>query len=76
MWGTNRDGIEVRMALGDLKTLILDDNAHMRGLVRAILTSFDIRNVIEAPDAAAGMAAVGEGDIDLAFVGLLNNCVR
>ncbi len=68
MWGTNRDGIEVRMALGDLKTLILDDNAHMRGLVRAILTSFDIRNVIEAPDAAAGMAAVGEGDIDLAFV--------
>lgn len=56
------------MALGDLKTLILDDNAHMRGLVRAILTSFNIRDVIEAADAEAGMAAISDGGVDLAFV--------
>lgn len=56
------------MALGDLKTLILDDNAHMRDLVRAILYSFNMRDVVEASNASAGLAAIKGGDIDLAFV--------
>ena len=56
------------MALGDLRTLILDDNAHMRGLVRAILLSFKISRVIEAADAETGLEVIRENDIDLAFV--------
>lgn len=56
------------MALGDLNTLILDDNAHMRGLVRAILLSFGIRQVVEAADAETGLKLLGENEFDLAFV--------
>lgn len=66
--GTDRDGNEARMALGDLRTLILDDNAHMRGLVRAILLSFKINRVLEAADAETGLEIIRENDIDLAFV--------
>lgn len=56
------------MALSDLKTLIIDDNAHMRSLVRAILSSFGMREVFEAPDSETGLRRVGDGGIDLAFV--------
>ena len=56
------------MALADLKTLIIDDNAHMRELVRAILFSFNMRNIVVAADATTGLAAVHEGGVDLAFV--------
>lgn len=56
------------MALADLKTLIIDDNAHMRELVRAILYSFSIRDIVEVSNATAGIAAVHDGGIDLAFV--------
>lgn len=56
------------MSLAELKTLILDDNAHMRGLMRAILASFNMREVIEAPDAETGMKVIQRGGIDLAFV--------
>ena len=56
------------MALADLKTLILDDNAHMRGLVRTILVSFNIRKVIEAADAESGLKLIGANEFDLAFV--------
>lgn len=66
--GTDRDGNETRMALGDLRTLILDDNAHMRGLVRAILLSFKINRVLEAADAQTGLEIIRENEIDLAFV--------
>jgi DNA-binding response OmpR family regulator len=56
------------MALEHISALILDDNAHMRGLVRVILSGFGCRRVEEAGDCAAGLEIVSRGDIDMAFV--------
>jgi len=56
------------MALESVAALILDDNAHMRGLVRVILTSFGVRRIEEAADTAEALAHVVDGDIDIAFV--------
>lgn len=56
------------MALDGLSALILDDNAHMRGLVRVILSSFGVRRIEEAPDAASAFGLLAGGDIDIAFV--------
>jgi two-component system chemotaxis response regulator CheY len=56
------------MALEHISALILDDNAHMRGLVRVILSGFGCRRVEEAGDADAAYEIVGRGDIDMAFV--------
>ena len=56
------------MALDSVAALILDDSAHMRELVRVILTSFGVRRVEEAADTAEALARVVDGDIDLAFV--------
>lgn len=56
------------MSLEGISALILDDNAHMRGLVRVILTSFGVRRIEEAADAAEALAHVAADDIDIAFV--------
>jgi two-component system chemotaxis response regulator CheY len=56
------------MALESVSALILDDNAHMRGLVRVILTSFGMRRIEEAADGNEAIAHVAGGDIDIAFV--------
>ncbi len=56
------------MALESVSALILDDNAHMRGLVRVILASFGMRRIEEASDCSAAVGIVAGGDIDIAFV--------
>ena len=56
------------MALESVSALILDDNAHMRGLVRVILASFGMRRIEEAADCNEALAHVVGGDIDIAFV--------
>lgn len=56
------------MALEQISALILDDNAHMRGLVRVILAGFGVRRIEEAADCAAAMHVIAGGDIDIAFV--------
>ena len=56
------------MALEGVTPLILDDNAHMRGVLRAILVSFGMRRVEEAADCDEAMGAVAGGEIDLAFI--------
>jgi DNA-binding response OmpR family regulator len=56
------------MALEGVSALILDDNAHMRGLVRVILAGFGMRQIEEAEDAASALRIAEEGDIDIAFV--------
>ena len=56
------------MALEGVTALILDDNAHMRGVLRAILVSFGMRRVEEAADCDEAMGAVAGGEIDLAFI--------
>ncbi|MBK8839699.1 MAG: response regulator [Hyphomonadaceae bacterium] len=56
------------MALENVSALILDDNAHMRGLVRVILASFGMRQIEEAPDCNTAVGVIAGGDIDIAFV--------
>jgi DNA-binding response OmpR family regulator len=56
------------MALEGVSALVLDDNAHMRGLVRVILTSFGMRRIEEAADGAEALDIVSGCEIDLAFV--------
>jgi DNA-binding response OmpR family regulator len=56
------------MALESISALILDDNAHMRGLLRVILASFGVRRMEEASDGAEAFGIVAGGDIDIAFV--------
>jgi DNA-binding response OmpR family regulator len=56
------------MALEGVSALILDDNAHMRGLLRTILGGFGMRLIEEAQDAAEATRVIAGGEIDLAFV--------
>jgi DNA-binding response OmpR family regulator len=56
------------MALEGVSALILDDNAHMRGLVRVILAGFGMRRIEEAQDAREALGILAGGDLDIAFV--------
>jgi len=56
------------MSLESVSALILDDNAHMRGLLRAILAGFGVRRIEEAADCNEAFYHMAAGDIDLAFV--------
>lgn len=56
------------MPLESVSALILDDNAHMRGLLRVILASFGVRHIDEAADTNEAMGHVARGDVDIAFV--------
>ncbi len=56
--------------LRDITALILDDNAHMRELMKAILAAFGMHHFYEAADSAAAMAKLDLGDVDIAFVDL------
>lgn len=58
------------MALEGISALVLDDNAHMRGLVRVILTSFGVRRIEEAADVDSAFGILSGGDVDMAFVDL------
>lgn len=61
-------GDEGSMSLRGVSSLILDDNAHMRGIMRAILVSFGVREIHEASDAAEAFEMMGNGGYDVAFV--------
>jgi two-component system, chemotaxis family, chemotaxis protein CheY len=47
----------VRINFSRLRFLIVDDNAHMRRILRTLLHSFGSREVYEAEDGAAGLEA-------------------
>jgi two-component system, chemotaxis family, chemotaxis protein CheY len=56
------------MALESVTALILDDNAHMRGLLRVILASFGMRQIEEAADSNEAFSMALSGDFDVVFV--------
>lgn len=58
------------MTLESVSALILDDNAHMRGLVRVILAGFGMRQIGEAADCNSALETVAGGEVDIAFVDL------
>jgi two-component system chemotaxis response regulator CheY len=45
----------VRIDFNRLRFVVIDDNAHMRRIVRTLLTGFGAREVSEAEDGAAGL---------------------
>jgi CheY-like chemotaxis protein len=47
----------VRINFNRLRFLVVDDNAHMRRILRALVNSFGSREVYEAEDGAAGLEA-------------------
>lgn len=47
----------MRLDISGLRFLIVDDNAHMRRIVRTLLHGFGVREVYEAEDGAAGLEA-------------------
>ena len=61
--------------LRDITALILDDNAHMRELMKATLSAFGMRHFHEAADGAAAMTKLDLGDVDIAFVDLKHGSV-
>jgi len=51
--------------LARLNVLVVDDNAAMRGTVRAILTAFGARVIYEAPNARRAMEVLQETPVDI-----------
>ena len=47
----------VRIDFNRLRFLVIDDNAHMRRILRTLLHGFGTREVYEAEDGAAGLEA-------------------
>ena len=47
----------VRIDFNRLRFLVIDDNAHMRRIIRTLLHGFGAREVYEAEDGAAGLEA-------------------
>ena len=47
----------VRINFNRLRFLVIDDNAHMRRIMRSLLHGFGARDVYEAEDGAAGLEA-------------------
>lgn len=56
------------MALENISALILDDNAHMRGLLRVILTGFGVHKIDEAADGNEAFTMAVAGQHDIVFV--------
>ncbi len=52
-------------ALAKVRFLIVDDNAAMRGLVRAVLSAFGSENVFEAADAKRALSILSVEQIDI-----------
>jgi CheY-like chemotaxis protein len=53
-----------------LKALIVEDNTHMRSLLRALLNSAGIKDISEAINGLAGLEALRERKIDLVLTDL------
>jgi two-component system chemotaxis response regulator CheY len=52
-------------ALEHLKVLIVEDNQHMRSLLRSLLNSAGIRDIIEANNGTTALTALREKKCDL-----------
>src|SRR5262249_53377796 len=55
--GPEDRNVMVRIDFNRLRFLVIDDNAHMRRILRTLLHGFGAREVYEAEDGAAGLEA-------------------
>jgi two-component system chemotaxis response regulator CheY len=60
----------VGQGLAELRILLVDDNAHMRAIVAAILKSADVVHVREASDGGQALRALKDWPADIAIVDL------
>jgi CheY-like chemotaxis protein len=60
-----------RIPFEQLSFAIIDDNAHIRRLLRAILHSFGSREIVEAEDGAAGLEMVEMHGPDIVILDLI-----
>ena len=58
----------IRIDFNKLRFLIVDDNAHMRRIVRTLLHGFGSREVFEAEDGAAGLEAFNHYSPDIVII--------
>src|SRR5262249_61651177 len=58
----------VHIDFNKLRFLVVDDNAHMRRILRTILHGFGARDVTEAEDGAGGFEAFTQGNPDIIFI--------
>jgi len=54
--------------LKDLTVLIVEDVEHFRDLLKAILTTLDIKNIIEAKNGDEAIELIEEHQVDVAFM--------
>src|SRR2546423_13222862 len=60
----------VRIDFNRLRFLVIDDNAHMRRILRTLLHGFGTREVYEAEDGAAGLEAFTHYSPDIVITDL------
>jgi two-component system, chemotaxis family, chemotaxis protein CheY len=58
----------VQIDFNKLRFLVVDDNLHMRRIVRTILHGFGARDVMEAEDGASGLEFFGQSNPDIIFL--------
>jgi CheY-like chemotaxis protein len=51
-----------------VRVLLLEDNAHMRKLVKGLLEAIGVREIVEASDGAAAWQAIKHAPVDFALV--------
>ncbi|HST91781.1 MAG TPA: response regulator, partial [Brevundimonas sp.] len=55
-------------SLGSLKLLLVDDNAHMRAIVSAVLKSIGVKDIREARNGAEALSLLREWPADVAMI--------
>jgi two-component system, chemotaxis family, chemotaxis protein CheY len=58
----------VHINFNKLRFLIVDDNLHMRRILRTLLHGFGARDITEAEDGAGGFEAFTQGNPDIIFI--------
>jgi two-component system chemotaxis response regulator CheY len=65
---TPADRIMIRIEFSKLRFLVIDDNVHMRRILRALLLAFGSREVHEADDGVAGIEAFEQFTPDIVII--------
>ncbi|WP_430512781.1 response regulator [Pannonibacter phragmitetus] len=60
--------MRMRVDLSEVSVLVVDDNAHMRSILRSILAGFGARRIFEASDGADGLEIVIDRAPDLVLL--------
>lgn len=58
----------IQVAFNKLRFLVIDDNAHMRRILRTLLHSFGARDLYEAEDGASGIEAFNHFNPDIVLL--------